>query len=161
MIKSFDYQSTTKPPRAGWHLDMTRLLLFQKVVRLPQFCLQLALYRHSPTSGRQNTVKKDPQPLLGQKEFVPLRIMAFSPFMAHHNISLRFRAGGQRVKNFRFSRICMSACDFFLSACCGLNFDATDLPNSQFEPLYPKLFRGTPEVDLVSTVWPPDLPKVR
>ena len=47
------------------------------------------------------------------------------------------------------------------SACCGLNFDATDLPNSSFEPLYPKLFRGNREVDLVSTVWPPDLPKVR
>ena len=47
------------------------------------------------------------------------------------------------------------------SACCGLNFDATDLPHSSFEPLYPKLFRGTPEVDLVSTVWPSDLPKVR
>ena len=50
---------------------------------------------------------------------------------------------------------------FFLPGCCGLNFDATDLPHSSFEPLYPKLFRGTPEVDLVSTVWPPDLPKVR
>ena len=34
--------------------------------------------------------------------FVPLCITAFSPFMAHHNISLRFRAGGQRVKNFSF-----------------------------------------------------------
>ena len=42
-----------------------------------------------------------------------------------------------------------------------LNFDDTDLPHSSFEPLYPKLFRGTLEVDLVSTVWPPDLPKVR
>ena len=44
---------------------------------------------------------------------------------------------------------------------CTLNFDATDLPHSSFEPLYPKLFGGNPEVDLVSTVWPPDLPKVR
>ena len=57
--------------------------------------------------------------------------------------------------------ICMSAGKFFLAACCGLNFDATNLPNSSLEPLYPKLFRGRPEVDLVSTVWPPDLPKVR
>ena len=48
-----------------------------------------------------------------------------------------------------------------LPACCGLNFDATNLPNSSFEPLYPKLFRGNPEVDLVSTVWPPGPPKVR
>jgi len=79
----------------------------------------------------------------------------------HPDISLRFRGGGRRVKNFRFSRNSIAARDFFLPACCGLNFDATDLPNSSFEPLYPKLFRGTPEVDLVSTVWPPDLPKVR
>merc|ERR1712047_107941 len=27
----------------------------------------------------------------------------------------------------------------------------TDLPNSSFEPLYPKLFRGNPEVDTRST----------
>ena len=31
----------------------------------------------------------------------------------HPDISLRFRAGGQRVKNFRFSRICVAARDFF------------------------------------------------
>ena len=79
----------------------------------------------------------------------------------HPDISLPFWAGGRRLKNFRFSRICMSPWWKSSSACCGLNFDATDLPNSSFEPLYPKLFRGNPEVDLVSTVWPPDLPNVR
>ena len=30
-----------------------------------------------------------------------------------------------------------------------------NLPRSSFEPSYPKLFRGTPKVDLVSTVWRP------
>ena len=30
----------------------------------------------------------------------------------HPDISLPFRAGGRRVKNFRFSRICMSAREF-------------------------------------------------
>ena len=79
----------------------------------------------------------------------------------HHDISLPHWAGGRRVKNFSFSRNYIAARVFFLPACCGLNFEATDLPNSSFEPLYPKLFRGNPEVDLVSTVWPPDLPKVR
>ena len=79
----------------------------------------------------------------------------------HTDISFRFRPGGRRLKNFHFSRNSIAARVFFLPACCGLNFDATDLPNSSFEPLYPKLFRGNPEVDLVSTVWPPDLPKVR
>ena len=79
----------------------------------------------------------------------------------HPDISLPFRAVVRRLKNFHFSRNSIAARVFFLPACCGLNFDATDLPNSLFEPLYPKLFRGTPEVDLVSTAWPPDLPKVR
>ena len=79
----------------------------------------------------------------------------------HPDISLLFRAGSQRLKNFRFSRNSIAARVFFLPACCGLNFDATDLPNSSFEPLYPKLFGATPEVDLVSTVWPPGPPKVR
>ena len=49
----------------------------------------------------------------------------------------------------------MATCKKSSSACCGLTFDATDLPHSSFEPLYPKVFRGTPEVDLVSTVWRP------
>merc|ERR1711873_183918 len=48
-----------------------------------------------------------------------------------------------------------------VSGSCTHNFDATDLPNSSFEPLYPKLFRGTPEVDLVPIVWHTAPPKVR
>ena len=71
----------------------------------PYFCWQLAFYRHLPTAGRQNTVQNGPQPLFVQKAFFPLCIPAFSPFMAHHNISLRFRDGGRRVKKFHFSRI--------------------------------------------------------
>ena len=46
--------------------------------------------------------------------FVPLCIPAFSPFMAHHIISLHFRAGWRpKRKNFHFSRSCMSARRFF------------------------------------------------
>ena len=67
----------------------------------------------------------------------------------------------QSRKGYISSIFLFAARDFFLPACCGLNFDPTNLPNSSFEPLYPKLFGATPEVDLVSTVWPPDLPKVR
>ena len=100
------------------------------------------------------------QPLFVQKAFVPLCIPVFSPFMAHHNISLRFRGDGQRVKN-HFSGICVSLWLQFLSACCRLNFNATDLPHTQFEPLYPKVFRGPPKVDLESIVCPPGPPKVR
>ena len=48
----------------------------------------------------------------------------------HPDISFRFRAGGRRLKNFRFSRISMATCQKYSSACCGLNFNATDLPHS-------------------------------
>ena len=42
-----------------------------------------------------------------------------------------------------------------------LKSDATDLPHSSFELLHPALFRGTPKVDLMSTVWRPPPLKVR
>ena len=79
----------------------------------------------------------------------------------HPDISLRFRAGGQREENFNFSQICMFARKHLLAACCGLNFNSTDLSHSLFEPLYPKFFRGSPEVDLESIVCPQGPPKVR
>ena len=83
------------------------------ILRLPPyFCWQIAFYRHLPTSGRQNTVKKGPQPLFTQKAFVPLCIPVFSPIMAHHNISLRFRAVGLRVKKFQV--FCRPAADSIL-----------------------------------------------
>ena len=76
------------------------------------------------------------------------------------------------VENFRvwsdlrkisvfFSRISIATCKKNLSACWGLNIDATNLPNSQFEPIYPEVFRGSLIIDLVSTVWSLGLPKVR
>ena len=46
--------------------------------------------------------------LFVQKAFVPLCIPSFSPFMAHHNISLCFWAGGWRVHcitNFHFNLV--------------------------------------------------------
>ena len=38
----------------------------------PYFCWQLAFYRHLPTSGRQNTVKTAPQPLIVNSAFFTL-----------------------------------------------------------------------------------------
>ena len=80
--------------------SLTRILLLSQNYGLVAFSntalflLALAFYRHLPTSGRQNMVKKGPQPLFTQKAFVPLCITRFSPFMAYPNISLRFRVGG-------------------------------------------------------------------
>ena len=76
-------------------------------------------------------------------------------------ISLPPPIAGRRAKKVSFFTNFHCHCKMISSACCSLNFDATDLPNNKFEPLYPKVFRGTPKVDLVSTVWPPGLPKVR
>ena len=38
-----------------------------------------------------------------------------------------------------------------ISGSCTLNFDATNLPHSRFELLYPKVFRGTLKVERVSS----------
>ena len=54
------------------------------------------------------------------------------------------------TKKFCFSPISFAACKKKVWGSCTHNFDATDLPNSQFELLYPKVFRGTLKVDLVS-----------
>ena len=45
----------------------------------PYFCWQLAFYRHLPTSGRQNTVKTAPQPLIVNNAFVALYVGIILP----------------------------------------------------------------------------------
>merc|ERR1712004_813952 len=40
----------------------------------PYFCWQLAFHRHLPTSGRQNTVKTAPQPLIVNSAFFTLYV---------------------------------------------------------------------------------------
>ena len=49
----------------------------------------------------------------------------------------------------RFIKKCKFSMQVF--SYCALNFDATNLP--LLEPLYPKFFRGTPKVNLASTIW--------
>ena len=73
----------------------------------------------------------------------------------------KFSGTERFTKKFHFSLISLAASKKKVSGSCTHNFDATDLPNSSFEPLYPKLFRGTPEVDLVPIVWHTAPPKVR
>ena len=45
----------------------------------PYFCWQLAFDRHLPTSGRQNTVKTTPQPLIVNSAFVALYVGIILP----------------------------------------------------------------------------------
>merc|ERR1712163_40567 len=97
---------------------------------------------------------------LSTRHLLPYMWASFYPWDPYQYL-FSFSTWRPKTKKFPFFTKFHCRSHFFLPAYCGLNFDATDLPNSSFEPLYPKLFRGTPEVDLVSTVWPPDLPKVR
>ena len=60
-----------------------------------------------------------------------------------------------------FSLISLAAPQKTLGAYCELNFDATDLPHSYFEPLYPKVFKVGLKVDLVPIVGQTGPPKVR
>ena len=62
--------------------------------------------------------------------------------MAHPNVSLRFQVTGQRVKKIIFSLISFAFPQNTLSACCGLNFDATDLPNRGLSIYYVVQIRG-------------------
>ena len=48
-------------------------------------------------------------------------------------------------KKFRFSQSSLSVPPKKVLGACTHNFDATDLPNSLFEPLYPKIFQGGPK----------------
>ena len=92
--------------------------------------LRIAFGRPHLTSDDQNGVKTTLQPILALKVFVLLCIPAFSRFMAHPNICLRFRVTGRRVKKFRFSLISVAAPQKILVAYYELNFDADDLPHS-------------------------------
>ena len=108
------------------------------------FCWQLAFYRHLPTSGRQNRVKN----LL----YPPFIYIFLNPecvripwVLAPKNFPIanfRVRSDLQKISLFHeFS--CPLGKKYRRPAADSI-FDATDLPHSSFEPLYPKLFRGTP-----------------
>ena len=60
----------------GWNLKIVVKRFF---VTPPYFCWQLAFYRHLPTSGRQNTVKTAPQPLIVNKAFFALYVGIILP----------------------------------------------------------------------------------
>ena len=106
--------------------------------RFAQFFKRYGIFQVAPgeSSCPDGSEYVWPQPLFAQKAFVLLCIPASSPFTAYHNISLRFRAKGRKVTIIHFSRISIALFQKIVAACCGLNFDATDLPNSQFGPLY-------------------------
>ena len=79
--------------------------------------------------------------------------------MAHHNISLRFRVRGRRIKNFHVSQIGMSARKFF----CRPAADSILMPPTfHIDNLnrYTQSFQGSQEADLESMVCPPGPSKV-
>ena len=122
------------------------------------FCQRIAFCHPHPTSDDENKNKKCPTANF-KKAFVPLYILVIAPFMTHPNIS--FPSYGPESKKICFLLNSFATRKKTLAAYCELNFDATDLPHSLFEPLYPKLSMGTLKVDLVPLVWHPALHKVR
>ena len=78
---------------SGGFCSKVKIITAQVFPTTPYYCWQLAFYRHLPTLGRQITVKK------GRSHFSSKRrLFPYIPFMAYHNISVCFRAGGRRVK---------------------------------------------------------------
>ena len=61
----------------------------------------------------------------------------------------QFWATERVTKKFTFFAILCTATERKAAGSCTLNFDATNLPHSSFEPLYPEDFRGAPNVDVV------------
>ena len=79
------------------------------------FCWQLAFYRQSasPNFGQAKHGQNGPAATFCQQVICcPICKHHFNRW-THPDICLRFRAGGQRVKKFSFSRICVAARDFF------------------------------------------------
>ena len=73
---------------SGGFCSKVKIVACQVFGTPPYFCWQLAFYRHLPTSGRQNTVKKAPQPLFAQKVFAPLCIYPAFHLLCTITISL-------------------------------------------------------------------------
>ena len=73
----------------------------------PYFCWQLAFYWHLPTSGSQTRSKQPRSHFCRQGICCHIRNNHFIRWTPP-DISLRFRAGGRRLKYFRFSRISIS-----------------------------------------------------
>ena len=60
----------------GWILKSVAV---SAIATPPYFCWQLAFHRHLPTSGRQNTVKTAPQPLIVNSAFFTLYVGIILP----------------------------------------------------------------------------------
>ena len=54
----------------------------------------------------------------------------------------QLRIGARQAKN---APLLCTATERKAAGSCTLNFDATDLPHSSFEPLYPKLVKNNPK----------------
>ena len=107
------------------------------------------------SSGRQNTVKKGPQPLFVQKACVPLFTFYGPPQYLSSFSSLRPKT---RVKKSHFSRIFIATWKFFCRPAVDFILMPPTFHIASLKRYTPK-FSG--EVELVSIVCPPHPPKVR
>ena len=113
-------------PSRGFY-SKVKIAAWRLFATSPYFCWQLTFYRHLPTLGRQNSI---------QKIFYPPFIYIFWILNLKLKDSLVACPKQFPVENFWvqsdlrkfsvFTNLCVRT-RFFLSACCGLNFDPQKL----------------------------------
>ena len=78
-LLSQNVQNVHKNFLSGGFCSTIKIVTAQLFVTSPYFCWQLTFYRHLPTSGRQNTDKTAPQPLIVNSAFVALYVGIILP----------------------------------------------------------------------------------
>ena len=134
--------------------DLTKASSISKIVEdilfcnISYFCCQITFCRPQPTSDDQKWSKNNFSPfyidiLKAESVTIPLVSIPTNLHFKKNSVTERFTT--------KKSVFCILQCPPAkkkVTPCCEVNFDATDLPHS-FEPLYPKVFRGSLKVDLV------------
>ena len=87
----------------------TKIVTAQLFPTPPYFCGQLAFYRHLPTSGKQNTVKTAPQPLIVNSAFVALYVGIILPIGPILISLFVFELEAEEEKNQFFTNFCLAS----------------------------------------------------
>ena len=111
-----------------------------------KFLLKDRIWSYSPHFGQPKQDQNCPAAIFLQKGVWSLCIWTISPFMAHPNTSHYFWVTGQRVFDWFPCPSAKKSIEL-VYAQFWCHWPST---SSEFEPLYPKVLRGTVKVDLLS-----------
>ena len=122
-----------------------KIVIAQVCETQPYFCWHLAFYRHLPTLGRQNTVKKGPRHFSSKRHLFPYVCTFYCP----SQYLFSFSNWRPKSKKFPFFTNLHVLKKIFLAACYGLNLmQPTSFDIASLNRYTPKVFRGSPEVVL-------------